>query len=281
MSRASGDIDPRRLDVEPKRRRRRRKDRAKPDPKPALKADEAKATARAKRRPLSPGVMLEPGKHGWRTESPHNDPNLWELQLADAFGTRSHSVMRVFMRDLRRLCSQDWDEDLDRWKANETELNAALAMVADIQPQNTAEAALAAQMVAIHWMQMRLTQQALNNGGMIMEKDAALASKLARTYTMQLDALQGMRGGKKPSRQSIRVKRESHHHQHIHIHREGDAGKTDEQPQEARAATVEGRAALSGPREVHGQVVPFAGRAREEGLPQARRSKPRSAEGEG
>jgi hypothetical protein len=253
---APDDIDPGRLNVEPSHKRRRKR-RDRPDPPASLKASEPAAKARANKRPLSPGVMLEPrpdGRDGWQITSPHNDLNLWELQIADAFGTRSFSAMRIFMRDLKRLARLDWDESAQTWKANERELNAALAMVADIQPRNTSEAALAAQMVAVHWMQMRLSAEALNRGGMILDKEAALAGKLARTYTMQLEAMRALRGGKKPTRQTIIVKKESNHHVHYHTHR--GVGETSGQSHEPPAAIAGQCQALPSP-DTRGEVVPL------------------------
>lgn len=263
MTRPVSDIDPAKATVDA-RRTRRRKLRNRPDPHPAVKAGEGEALAALERMPVNPGVMLEPADDGesWLYTPTHNDADLFEKQLAVALGSRSSAVIRTFMSDLRKLCGSAWDADLQRWKADETELNAALSMVADIKPRSTQEAALAAQMVAIHWMQMRLSAQALNNGGMILDRDAALASKLARTYTMQLDTLQALRGRAKGTRQTIRVRRESHHHQHMHWHR-GD-GENDGRPQatdgwELRAAKPAERPALPCPDEINGEVVPFPG----------------------
>lgn len=255
MARPESDVDPHNMDARP--RKRRRKDRSKPKPHPLNAADKQESIERLKSLPANPGVMFEPDKgNGWKVTSPHSDLDLWEAQIAAAFGTNSQSVMRVFLSDLKGLCRGAWDEDVERWKPNEREVNAALAMVNDIQPRNTMEAALAAQMVAVHWMQMRLSADALNNGGMVLERQAAIASKMARTFTMQLEQLRALRGNKKPVKQTIKVTRESHHHQHIHVHRVEGAGESDAQPQEARAATIEGRATLQGPCEVHRLPVP-------------------------
>ncbi|RVQ65731.1 hypothetical protein EKN06_12410 [Croceicoccus ponticola] len=243
------DIDPKAVNVEPGRKRKKRN---RPDPSPVLKAGEQKALARAMKRPLSPGVMLEPEGEEWRVSSPHSDVALWELQIADAFGTRSQAVMRAFLFQLQKLAPKHWDEATQRWKADETEWNAALAMVADIRPRNITEAALAAQMVAVHWMQMRLSAQALNGGGMIMERDAALASKLARTYAAQMETLQTVRGGKKVTRQKITVRKETH--QHVHYHR-GEEGNGD-QSHGRTAAVDDSRKALPSP-DKGGDVVPL------------------------
>ena len=256
------DIDPKRLHVG-QGEQECRKQRELPDPPAYVKAEQAAALSRVKRRPLSPGVMLEPRRGdqpGWDVTSPHKDHDLWELQLADAFGTRSLSVMETFMRDLKALTRQDWDTDARQWKANERELNAALAMVADHKPRNTAEAALLAQMVAVHWMQMRLSARALSGGALIYEKEAALAGKLARTYAMQLEALRSLRGGKRPTRQTIIVKKESS--QHVHYHRHGGAGESGG---ECHATDGAGQPAavpaLPSPDEAR-RVVPITSRSR-------------------
>lgn len=247
---ASEDIDPKAVDViEQKRRTRRRKV---PSPPAQVAAGKDRALKRAMARPLSPGVMFEPNGEGYKVTSPHSDLELWELQLADAFGTRSLSIMRTFLGQLKALVPRAFDEANGLWKPHETELNAALAMVADVQPRNVREAALAAQMVAVHWMQMRLSAAALNNGGMVMDRDAALASKLARTFTMQLDTLDRIRGKRRTAKQSIKVTKESH--QHVHYYAHGGAGETNGQVHDADARPTAQCNALPSP-EQSGQVV--------------------------
>ncbi|MBY6219016.1 hypothetical protein [Qipengyuania aquimaris] len=185
--------------------------------------------------------------------------------------------MRQFLHDLRELCSQDYDPQ-HGWKVNETELNAALAMVNDIEPQTIREAALAAQMVAVHWMQMRLSKDALNRGGMVMEQNANLASKLARTYAMQMETLQKERGrGPAPHRQEIHVTRENHIHYHDNRGKGSDGNGT--RPQEPRAEAIEGSAKVLGHSEGDGQALPSSGNEGEACLPKARRSKSRGKEG--
>ena len=84
------------------------------------------------------------------------------------------------------------------------------------------EAALAAQLVAIHLLQMKVAARAIRFE--YDTKTVAVAGKLARTFVMQLEALQRLRGRQKTSRQSIRVKKKLH--QHFHYHR-GMAKQTD------------------------------------------------------
>lgn len=254
---AREDIDPAAVDlIEQKPRRRRRKV---PAPPALLAAGKEKAIKRAQSRPLSPGVMFEPNGEGYAVTAPHSDLELWELQIGDAFGTRSMSVMRTFLGQLKALVPKAWDDTAGRWKPHETELNAALAMVADVQPRNVREAALAAQMVAVHWMQIRLSAAALNNGGMVMDRDAALASKLARTFTMQLDTLDRIRGKRRTAKQSIKVTKEIHYHAHKHVH--GGAGEASGQAHDTNAGPTAERTALPSPKQ-SGEVVPLPRRQR-------------------
>lgn len=269
MTRCPSDVDPRNLHVEPGKRRRRRKRRDLPDPPEHLKAGEAKSVAALRKMPGSPGILLEPrkdGQPGWVHTAPHSDWDLWDTQLHEAFGTRSRALVKFFLSELKRLCRSDFDHGVQQWKTNETDLNAVLALITDIRPRNAAETALAAQMVAVHLLTMNLARDAFNSGGMVMEKNAALMSKLARTYTMQLEQLRLMRGGKRPTiRQAITVKRESHYHQHQHLHDHRGGEKTEGQPHEARADAIEGRAALPSP-EPRGEVVRLPSRKRKTGL---------------
>jgi len=263
------DISPNTETLPQRKRRRKLRDRSKPEPPPHLKAEKAKAGARVQKRPLSPGILYEQeGEHFYPT-APHNDIGLWELQIFDAFGTRSRSIVMTFLEQLRRLVPEVWVEGVGAPKPDETELNAALAMVADIQPRNVVEAALAAQMVAVHWLQMRLSAQALNRyGHAVIGQDAALAGKLARTFAMQLDTLAKLRGKQKASRQTIRVRKELHQHVHYHDHR-GDT-ENDGQPHEPRATAIAQRAALPCP-QPSGKAVPRASHCRKADVPAARR----------
>lgn len=267
-SRPRSDIDPKTEMLPLRKRRRKLRDRSKPEPPEQLKAGKAKASARAQKRPLSPGIIYEQEGEHFSPTAPHSDIGLWELQIFDAFGTRSRSIVKTFLEQLRRLVPEVWIEGVGTPKPDETELNAALAMVADIQPRNVVEAALAAQMVAVHWLQMRLSAQALNrHRHAVIEQDSAIAGKLARTFAMQLDTLAKLRGKQKASRQTIRVRKELHQHVHYHDHR-GDR-EIDGQPHEPAAAATAQSAALPSP-QPGGEAVLRASRRRKASLPNAR-----------
>ena len=268
--RPSSDIDPRVLRTPPKRRKRRA--RNKPDPDRELIETADAARSRADARPYPPGVMLEDDGESWLPTSDHNDADRWTLQLADAFGTRSTAVIQFFFDQLRDLCAEDWDDVARSWKTNETELNAVIALVADVEPQNTKEAALAAQMVSVHLLQMKMTKDALNCGGHVLERTASLASKLARTYSMQLDALRKLRNGGRPEtvRQEIHVTKEQH--VHYHDHRGGpengsQSERTNAGELNGHAGTLEERRSLPSNRQIDGRAVQVGSGEGKEGVP--------------
>jgi hypothetical protein len=263
MEKPEGDIDPKSLDVVQKRRRRRT--RAAPAPPEHLAAGKPAALKRALSRPLSPGIMLEPsGVSGYRTTAPHSDLELWEIQLADAFGTRSTSAMRTFVAQLKMLVSESWDEGASRWKPNERELNAALAMIAGLRPRNEAEAALAAQMVAVHWLQIRLTAQSVK-WGQVDAQSAAIAGKLARTYVQQLEAFNRLQGKRQPpTRQTIKVTKVLRQEVHYHDHRGGVKvdGQSHERTNPRGPEIADECTALPSPHS-GGEVVPLPSRKRQ------------------
>ncbi|MEH6789946.1 MAG: hypothetical protein V7650_05045 [Parasphingorhabdus sp.] len=277
MARPVSDVELRRLYVEGGRKRSR-KNRKKPDPPANLKQTEAEAEAFVRSLPLSPGVVTEEQGDSWQVQSPHSDDNLWQLQLTQAFGTRSTSLLQTFLRQLAALCPQSWDADRQVWRENETTWNALLALVSDHQPENSAQAALAAQMAATHLMVMKLSEQALNRGHTVMEKDAALVSKLARTFAVQCETMQALKGKVRTTRQSVHVTKETH--QHVHYHDDqGGLVENANQSQGRGAASPDKRQALWS-EEPGREALPRPGRDGEGTLPISRR-KSRSAERQG
>lgn len=257
-----GKINPAKVVVAAKPKRRR-KLRNRPEPAPELRKWEPAAEARMFKRPYPPNIMLEPAgfdEEHWT--SPHNDDALWSLQLADAFGTRSQAVLSTFMNQLVGLCGkQGWDDEAKQWRLDESEFSAALAMVNSVKPRNEMEAALAAQMVAVHLMQMKLAASAIKFSS--DPKTAAVAGKLARTFVQQIEALQRLRTPNRTKRQSIKVSKELH--QHVHYHDARGGGKSERQPHEPPAARTDECPALPSS-QPSGQFVPRASRERKAGL---------------
>lgn len=216
---------------------RRRRDRKKPPPDPRMVARKQESRAFADSLPMMPSVIAERRGDTWEVQSPHKDDDLWRLQLVEAFGTRSGELIMTFVEQLARLCPDVWDEALMRVKVDEAEWNALIAMVADHRPKTSAQAALAAQMAAIHLLTMRLSAQALNQDCSVNLADAALTAKLAKTFAAQCEAMMALQGKVKTAKQSIHVTRDTSHHVHYHDHR-GD-GENGNQPHEPRAKTTE------------------------------------------
>jgi len=255
-----GTVDPTSLDIVAKPKRKRRA-RNRPKPSAELQDWATKAEVRAYSRPHPPGIILEPAgvdKEHWT--SPHNDPDLWGLQLADAFGTRSRAVISTFLAQLAALCTEThWDDKARQWRLDENEYSAALAIVNATKPRNEIEAALAAQMVAIHLLTMKVTARAIRYE--YDTRTVSVAAKLARTFAMQMEALRATRRRTTTAKQSIKVRKETH--QHIHYH--GGDSETDGQPQATRAGQFEKLPALPSPDE-GGEVVPLASRRRKTSL---------------
>lgn len=205
-------------------------------------------------RPYPPGIMLEPaGMEREEWTAPHDDAGLWMLQLADAFGTRSSAVINTFLGQLEALCGNShYDDEARQWRLDENQFSAALALVNSVKPRNEMEAALAAQMVAVHLLTMKVAARAIQYD--YDTRTAAAAGKLARTFTLQMEALRSMRGRKRTTRQSITVRKELH--QHVHYHR--GEGESEGQPHERPAAIVDQCPALPSP-QPGGEAVPLPG----------------------
>lgn len=278
--------------------RRPRKATDKPPMPEFLEPIAAKAKARHVKRHANPGIAVEVEKtseYGYRLASPHADHDAWVAMLSDALGTRSESTAKMFAYHLTQLCTQiragdDETGNGGEWVPDELELNMILNMVASIKPKNEMQAALAAQMVAIHLLTMKAAKMALEGWAVMDPRTAATAGKLARTFVMQMDAM-GRAKGKRSTRQTIKVSHEKHIHSHRHVHVEQGAGDFGGQPHEAGRSdsnTREGgsarqpaeRPALPGP-EQGATVLRLPGNEGEAGLSSARRTQPRRAAGTG
>jgi hypothetical protein len=213
-----GRVDPANADLAVSKRRRRKK-RGHIDPPPELVEWGKQAEKRVKARSIPAMVMMEPA--GFDQEhmvALHGNERLHELQLTEAFGTRSRSVIYTFMEQLEALCSAKWwDEEAQQWRLDEHAYNTALALVASVKPKSEMEAALAAQMAAVHILTMKVTARAIRYD--YDTRTAAVAGKLARTFAMQMDAMRAMKGKSRTAKQSIKVTKETHQHVHYHQHR--------------------------------------------------------------
>jgi hypothetical protein len=93
-------------------------------------------------------------------------------------------------------------------------LNADIAAVNDLQPQDAAESMMAVQMVAIHNQCMELLKFAAKSTFIDGRKQYLnLAIKLSRTYTSQME---GLRRYRQKGQQRMTV-------EHVHVHEGGQA----------------------------------------------------------
>ncbi|MGI8705063.1 MAG: hypothetical protein ACR2JJ_04605 [Sphingomicrobium sp.] len=248
-----------------------------------LKPHVEKARARLKRRHANPGVevAVERVTGAYTLSSPHGDHDAWEAMVFDAIGTRSTATATVFLTQLTELCSKAWHPDEDEgeggeWYPDADELNMILNVVAGVKPRNEMQAALAAQMAAVHLMTMKASKAALEGWSIMDPRTAATAGKLARTFVMQMDALARAKG-KRTTRQTIKVEKHVHQHQHVHVDR-GAPGACGQPHGTGRAGESAERPAL--PREEQvGEVVPLRRDEGQKGLLHARRGKPGRAKG--
>jgi hypothetical protein len=144
-----------------------------------------------------------------------------------------------------------------------------------VKPRNEMEAALAAQMVAVHMMQMKLSARAIQYD--YDPKTAAVAAKLAKTFTDQLAALQSIKGRSRTTRQSIKVTKETHQHIHYHDHR-GDEVIVGESHAPSGADPASERTALPSP-DSEGRVMPKPSREGAKPVPDARGKEQGGAKG--
>ena len=114
------------------------------------------------------------------------------------------------------------------------------------------------------------------SGAVITPQDAAIAGKLARTFVIQAEGLAKLRGRRPSTRQTITVRQEKHLHTHQHVHMHGGENENGGQPHAKESDALV--AALLG-HEPTGEAVSLSGGKRKEGVPDARRQKPRSTQG--
>ena len=139
--------------------------------------------------------------------SPHNDRSLWTAQLVDAFGTSSTAFCNRMVNQLANGMRRESE-------THDHGTNAGLAVVASLKPENEIEAMLAVQMAATHDAAMSMLATA-KNASMIPTIDScgALATKLLRTYAVQVEALAKLRRG---GEQKVTV-------EHVHVYPGGQA----------------------------------------------------------
>jgi hypothetical protein len=162
--------------------------------------------ARRATRTTAPRVKLEPlPSGGVRIEPDHPMRALWALALQQVFGTVSTDFAGMMLGELADAVT------VDRDTIDEKTLNGILGALHGINPGDEVEAMLAAQMVATHRAAMECLRQAHVPGQTFEGRDMNLrhATKLTRTYTMQVESLKRYRS---KGEQRVVVQ-----HQHVNV----------------------------------------------------------------
>jgi len=126
-----------------------------------------------------------------------------QLLLMDALGVKDWTLGSELLTQMSAVAA-----------GNEETLNGMIALVKGLEPKDTLEATLAAQMASVHVLTMTLARR-LANTDTIQQQDSAerALNKLARTFTTQIETLNRHRG---KGQQKVTV-------EHVHVHQGGQA----------------------------------------------------------
>lgn len=135
----------------------------------------------------------------------HCDENGASYTLVDAFATTSESYTSESLLRLAEMSGSNGEVSNDK-------VNAKLALLGAIAPQNELEAALAMDMIATHDLSMMMLNRAKNATHLDgLREYGNMATKLSRTFTAQMKALSDWRRG---GEQVVR---------HVHVYEGGQA----------------------------------------------------------
>jgi hypothetical protein len=195
-----------------------------PLPNPVERAEIEKARKRTKARAPSIAMNIEDrGTAGRALYPDHSDEEGHRYRLADTFGTRSMEFVHAMLNGLgNATANHSLDSDFSPAPANQVEFNAALAVIAGVQPKDEIEAILAAHMALANIALLDLFARTRGSiaghryeGDGIKRLDVLgnLTNKFMRTYTMQVETLSRKR---RKGEQTIKVK-------HVHVYAGGQA----------------------------------------------------------
>jgi len=152
--------------------------------------DEAKHRIGQRPRRVEPVLSIS-GEVG-TIDAPHSDKAGQACALMDTFATTSDAFVN------RQLCNLASMGGGGAAQPTSNDIGAALAIVGAVEPQNELEAALAVQIAMTHQLAASLTMRAQQSPTVKGMTDYGnLATKAARTFTAQLDALTRLRSGGK------------------------------------------------------------------------------------
>lgn len=175
----------------------------------------AAASVRARRARVA--VKIDVGTDGKLVDlgAEHADREGWFARLQDAFGSRGIAFPSAMLSQLAEACRAG-DGKLDPLR-----VNAMLAVIDGVRPQNEVQAMLAAQMAVTHVFSMKLLDRA-NRASQLPQFDSAasMAVKLMRTFALHSEVLAKLqRGGE----QVVKVV-------HVHPGAQAIVGNVDARP---------------------------------------------------
>ncbi len=204
----------------------------------------------------------------------HSDGTGWDTRLKDALGTSSPVFVDA---ELCRLMTvfRDRKDVIDAGA-----VNAALAVIDGLKPQNEIEAMLAVQIAVTHALTMKFSACLYRRNFETIPQEDSVAltlSRLQRVFTSQMDSLSNMRRG---GRQKMVV-------EHVHVYPGGQAivgnvthtgrGVPDKNEGQAHATEDKRAIAATGSTPMRSsdaarEALPIPNRERQESLPDARGS---------
>jgi hypothetical protein len=168
------------------------------------------AIQRTRARPARLGARVLPSKEtGWELSPDFGSKTSHMFRQIDAFGTSSAAFAAYSISWLAALARRRGGDI-----PSERGLNAALAVVDGVRPENEIEAMLAMQMYAAHDAAMEMMFQAKQAPALeVTQGYSAIATKMMRTFIAQVEALNKLRKG---GEQTVRV-------EHVHVYPGGQA----------------------------------------------------------
>jgi hypothetical protein len=151
---------------------------------PTSREQEIAAKHLERRNELTPGLKLH--KEG-KYEIDHKDQSVGVALLMNSCGTVDVNFLNPLLTQLANATGKGMQE---------TNLNFALSVIADIKPKDQMEAMLAAQMACVHIASMTFARR-LAHCDTVPQQDSVekAYNKLLRTFTTQMEALRKYRTG--------------------------------------------------------------------------------------
>ncbi len=213
----------------------------------------------------------------------HPDQEVGSVALMESFGVKEGVLGNALLFQIINICRENATDTPDQ-----STINAAIAAVHGIAPQDEAESLLATQMVGVHFLAMKLLQRSMTASSTVQtEQNVNLVTKMLRTFAAQLEALKRYRS---KSEQRVTVT-----HQHVNVaatqanvqvnassqgvEGAGGALKLEAQSDDQRQL-ADAHLAPMWSEDPSRNPMPVPGCAGAEALPPSRRHQPRRAKGQ-